>query len=479
VLIANIRGPVTFVADEQGRLSARRGGGGVVSGLSSVVSQGNLLWICAAQNDADRMAAKNSPAGRLGLDGSPGGSAVRMLDIPAETFRGAHRGIGNSTLWFVHHMLFDTPSQPYFGPEFQQDWESYRAYNFAFAQALAAEAAGDLPIRAVVQDYQLSLVPRMLADLRPDVSIGHFTHTPWAPPDYYRILPDRVGSAILAGVLGADHAGFHCQRWANAFMDCAETILGAEVDRDRPTVTYQGHVTEIGVHPLGVAADQLISRGAEPDVQAKVAELALATAGQKLIVRIDRTELSKNILRGLAAYREFLASHPEWHGQVTHLVFAYPSRQDMPEYREYTGKLRQAAEEISREFGTAAWDPLIMDVHDDYARSLAVLRLADVLLVNPIRDGMNLVAKEGPVLSERDCVLVLSREAGAAAELGADALIVNPFDISGTARALHAALVMDGEERKRRAAALARAAGAFPPDRWLADQLSALRKRAG
>jgi trehalose 6-phosphate synthase len=480
VLIASNRGPVSFTLDGDGQLSARRGGGGLVSGLSSVAGYPNALWVCAALSDADRAAARGAEGGRLGLDGTPGGSGVRMLDIPSAIFHRAYNAVANSTLWFVHHMLYDTPNQPHFGIAFGREWASFRAYNWAFAEALAQEAgppdAGP-PARAVVQDYHLALVPRMLADLRPDVRIAHFEHTPWAPPDYYRMLPDDVGREVLEGMLGADHAGFLCQRWADAFLDCCEAILGpagAQVDRARQRVTYQGQVTGIGVHPLGVDADGLISRASEPDVRARVAALAEAVGRRKLILRIDRTELSKNIVRGLAAYRELLVTHPEWHGRVIHVAFAYPSRHDLPEYREYTASVQRLAREISEEFGTDDWDPLILQVDDDYARSLAAYRLADVLLVNPIRDGMNLVAKEGPILSERGCALVLSREAGAASQLGPDALIINPFDVSGTAEALHAALMMTEPERMRRAASLAQAASAMPPTQWFAEQLAAL-----
>src|SRR5258707_3129739 len=282
----------------------------------------------------------------------------------------------------------------------------------------------------------------MLADLRPDVRIAHFSHTPWAPPDYYRMLPDDVGREVLDGLLGADHAGFLCRRWADAFLDCCEVILGAEVDRARQRVTYRGHVTGIGVHPLGVDAGELISRAGEPDVQARVATLAETARGRKLIVRIDRTELSKNIVRGLAAYRELLVRHPEWRGRVTHLAFAYPSRSGLAEYQAYTARVHELAAEINAEFRTPDWEPLILDLRDDYPRSLAACGLADVLLVNPIRDGMNLVAEEGPILSERGCALVLSREAGAAALVGEAALLVNPYDVSATADALHAGLTM-------------------------------------
>jgi trehalose 6-phosphate synthase len=472
ILVASNRGPVSFTFNDDGELSAKRGGGGVVSGLSTVAGQGNLLWVCAALSDADRAAARRAPGGMLDLDGTAGGSAVRMLDIPAGTFHRAYNTVANSVLWFVHHMLYDTPNQPEFGLAFSRDWAAYQEYNDAFARALAAAAAG--PTRVIVQDYHLTLTPRMLANLRPDVKIAHFSHTPWAPVDYFRLLPDTIAAQVLDGILGADHAGFLCQRWADAFLDCCEHVLGASVDRDRQQVTHCGHVTGIGVHPLGVDAAELISRASEPDVRAAMARLTEMVGKCRLIVRVDRTELSKNIVRGMAAYRELLVTQPQWRGNVMMLALAYPSRHDLPEYREYAASVQRTAREIEDEFGTPGWNPIVLQADDDYPRSLAGYRLAEVLLVNPIRDGMNLVAKEGPILSDRGCVLVLSREAGAAAELGGDALIVNPFDVAGTAAALHEALIMSDSERTSRCQSLAAAAGAVPPSLWFADQLAAL-----
>jgi trehalose 6-phosphate synthase len=209
-------------------------------------------------------------------------------------------------------------------------------------------------------------------------------------------------------------------------------------------------------------------------VTARKEALREQVGDRQLIVRIDRTELSKNIVRGLAAYWELLVNHPEWHEQVVHLAFAYPSRHDLPEYREYTAAVRRIAAEINDEFSTPGWQPLILQVNDDYPRSLAAYGMADVLMVNPIRDGMNLVAKEGPVLSERGCALVLSREAGAAAELNEEALMINPFDVSQTAEALHQALLTPGDERADRCERLVRAAIALPPQQWFADQIAAL-----
>jgi trehalose 6-phosphate synthase len=468
VLVASNRGPVSFRFAGDGSLSARRGGGGmiagVMSGLAALGPDADATWICAALSDADREASRRDEAG----DG------VRMLDIPADIFDAAYNEVANSALWFVHHMLFNTPVQPpRFGAAFQRHWQAFVAYNEAFATELAAQAV-PRPARALIQDYHLALAPRILRDRIPGTTIAHFSHTPWAPPAYYRMLPDQVGRAILDGILGADHAGFLAPRWAEAFLACCAELLGdCQVSSDG-AVTYRGHLTQVAVHPLGVDAPSLRDRASADDVTGHMTALSAATGGRRLIVRVDRTELSKNILGGLAAYRELLTGWPQWRGQVVHLAFAYPSRSGLPEYRAYTEQVRHAAADINAEFGTGDWTPLILEVRDDYARSLAACRLAEVLLINPIRDGMNLVAQEGPVLSDRGCALVLSREAGAAALLGDDALLVNPFDVSETAAALHHALTMPGVERQRRSAAMAARAQDRSPARWLGEQLTAL-----
>ena len=510
VLVASNRGPVSYWFGVDGTLIGQRGGGGLIAGVApgvaAIAAHAEVSWICAAFSDADREAAHRwgadpedpaDPPGTQGAQGSriAGDVPVRMLDIPPDTFQRAYNNVANSVLWFVHHMLFDSPVQPLFGHEFHRDWASYLAYNDAFAAALAEEAMADgardgsatADARVLIQDYHLSLAPRLLreklAGASRDIRIAHFSHTPWAPPDYYRMLPGEVGRALLDGILGADHAGFHAERWAAAFLDCCEAILGAEVSRPGPgrpdpvgQVIHRGRVTKVDVHPLGVDALALRARAQDDDVRAYVTAIDQVARGRKLIVRVDRTELSKNIARGLEAYRELLATRPEWRGRVLHLAFAYPSRSAIPEYRAYTDQVRRIAQEIVEEFRTPDWNPLIREVKDDYPRSLAAGALADVLLVNPIRDGMNLVAQEGPVLSGRGCALVLSREAGAAATLGDDALLVNPYDISETAAALHRALTMPEAERRRRGAALADAAAANPPARWLGDQLAALNR---
>jgi trehalose 6-phosphate synthase len=457
VLVASNRGPVSYAVAEDGSLDARRGGGGLVSGLSAVSSE-DSVWVCAALGEGDRQAV-----GR-GIS-EPG---VRMLDIDPDVHADAYNGIANSVLWFVHHMLYQTPVEPVFDAEFRRQWTSYETYNRAFAEALAAEA--DPGAQVVVQDYHLTLVPGMLREARPDLRIGHFSHTPWAPPEYFRMLPDDIAEQVLRGMLGADRLGFLTRRWADAFAACCTALVGG---------TGGTGGTELGVHGLGADADFLRERSRRPDVEDRLAALREQIGGgpdRKTIIRVDRTELSKNIVRGLHAYRALLEDHPEWRGRVVHVAFAYPSRQDLAVYRDYTAEVSRVAEEINTAFGTDDWTPVLLHVKDDFARSLAAYRLADVALVNPIRDGMNLVAKEVPVVSDEGCALVLSREAGAYEELGEDAITVNPYDITGTARALHEALTMPDGERAERSKRLAASATALPPQRWFLEQLEALRE---
>ncbi|MET8574411.1 trehalose-6-phosphate synthase [Streptomyces sp. NPDC005012] len=456
VLVASNRGPVSYSVAEDGSLVSRRGGGGVVSGLSAIGPDAGALWVCSALGDGDREAVHRGVS-------EPG---VKMLDISAETHDAAYNGIANSTLWFVHHMLYQTPLEPVFDSEFRLRWAAYQEFNRSFAEALAEEAAEGAAV--LVQDYHLTLAPGMLRELRPDLRIGHFSHTPWAPPEYFRLLPDDVAESVLRGMLGADRLGFLTQRWADAFTACCDAAVGGVGD------------TRIGVHGLGADADFLRERGHRADVDQRVAELRAEIGNdpdgnlRRTIVRVDRTELSKNIVRGLHAFRQLLDDHPEWCDRVVHVAFAYPSRQDLAVYRDYTAEVARVAAEINAEYGTPYWTPVVLNLKDDFARSLAAYRLADVALVNPIRDGMNLVAKEVPVLAENGCALVLSREAGAHEEMGDDAITVHPYDVNATARALHEGLTMPAGERAERTKRLVAAATATPPTKWFLDQLHAL-----
>ena len=474
LLVASNRGPVSLTTCDDGTVRAVRGGGGLVSGMRSALSDAGGLWVCCALGEQERTVATRAPGGHLAAAGvDTGGLEVRMLPVEAGVFHDAYHGIANQTLWFVHHLLYDLPTQPAFDTSWRREWDNYQRYNGAFAEALATEAGPGATV--VVQDYHLFLVPRMLRELRPDLVIGHFTHTPWAPPDYYAMLPDDVAEQVLTGLLGADHLGFHCPRWARAFTACCERTLGATPDGSGTSISHAGRTTRIGVHPLGTDGPGLLARAGAADVTERLVQLRERLGDRQVVGRVDRTELSKNVLRGLLAFRELLRTRPQWRDRVTHVAYTYPSRQDITRYREYTHAVGQLADQINAEFGTEKWTPVMLELTDDYPGSLAALVATDVLLVNPIRDGMNLVAQEGAILAEHGCALVLSREAGAFDLLGPYALVVNPYDIRQTADALHAGLSMPGDERAERTQQMVAAATALPPAAWFAEQLSALR----
>ena len=475
--MASNRGPLSFSLDERGELVHRRGGGGLVTALAGVLQATGGRWVAAAMSDGDRVAARASPDGRIEAKEGTDRYDLRYLDLPADRFELAYDGIANRVLWFVHHYLWDVPHNPRFDDDTWQAWRAYREVNEAFAAALDEEAAGLDPAPAfLVQDYHLALVPRLLRERRPDALVLHFTHTPFAGPDYLRILPDRMRHALLDGMLGADVLGFHVPDWAEAFLLSCRHLPGTRVDLRRRNVSLDGRTTLVRDHAIGVDAQALRARARHADVEEHRRDLARVRGDGRLIVRVDRLELSKNVLRGFEAYASMLRDRPEWIGQVRFLALLMPSRHTVPEYREYARACAETAGRINAELGRDDWEPIQLEIDDDFARSLAAYLEFDVLLVNPVIDGMNLVALEGPALNRRGGVLVLSEAAGAWTRVGRHAIGVNPFDVGATAQALLAALTMPDAERTARAAGLRRAIAAARPDRWVRAQLADLER---
>jgi len=307
----------------------------------------------------------------------------------------------------------------------------------------------------------------MLSEARPDLRTVHFLHTPFAAPALLGVLPDDVVAELLDGMAGYGACGFHCHQWEADFVSCY-----AAAGRGSPP-TF--------VAPLGTDAGVLEEEASSPACAEAVAALRAEVGGRRIIARTDRMEPSKNIVRGMLAFEELLSTRPEWRGRVVHVAQAYPSRQGLAEYLAYAADVEHTAARINHAYGdpAAGWVPIVLSVKDDWVRSLAALTVSEVLLVNPVRDGLNLVAKEGPLLNRVDGVLVLSRQAGAWEELALDgggALGINPFDVAGTADALHAALTMDGPARAQRAVALRDAVRGRTSADWWADQLAAAQR---
>jgi trehalose 6-phosphate synthase len=470
VLVASNRGPVTFVP-EGTDLVPRRGAGGLVSALSSALQTTGGLWVSSAMSAGDRGRAARSADGRIEVITDDAKFHLRLLMFDEETYGLAYNQVSNRMLWFLHHHLWDVPRAPTFDSETREAWDAYRRYNLTFAKALAEEARGERA-DVLVQDYHLCLVPRDLRQLAPMTRIAHFHHSPFAGPDELRLLPESMWRELLEGLLGADLLGFHTERWARNFLECCRLLEGAT--SGRRSVRWQGRTVRLGVFPISIDAEALRERGRAPEVAAKRQQLLRWKGDRRLLLRVDRTDLSKNIVRGFEAYGDLLRRHAEWRGKVVFLALLNPSRQEVPEYRAYAEEIGEAARAVNRDFGDGDWQPAELRVGDDWDEVVAAYGIYDVLVVNPVFDGMNLVAKEGPLLNEKGGVLLLSRNAGAFAELKDHALPVDPLDVAGTADGLDEALRMGAEDRAVRAAALRHAAEARTPAQWATAQLRRL-----
>lgn len=451
VVIVSNRGPVSFRLDDRGVPVARRGAGGLVSGLGPQVRDTDTLWMAAAMTDGDRVVAETGITDAEGF-------RVRLLAFDADTWAGHYDQVCNQALWYAHHGLFDPVYAPAWPPGWEAGpWAAYRRVNAAFAEALAADA----PAGAIValQDYHLCLVAPLLRTARPDLSLVHFSHTPFATPLWLRTLPAAVRRELVEGLAAHDACGFHTARWSRDFLDCC-----SDVDVDAPR-TF--------VAPLGPDPDDLAGTLAADACVRAGADLDGLVGDRRFLVRVDRIELSKNVLRGFDAYAALLESEPARRGQVVFGAFVYPSRAGVADYDRYRRAVEDRVAEINARYGTPGWTPILFDPHDDYPRSMAALARADVVVVNPIRDGLNLVAKEAMVITGRDGQLVLSPETGAWDELAEGAWRADPFDIGATAAAMAAALDAPAEERARRAGSLRRASLVHSPATWLAAQVDA------
>lgn len=476
LLIASNRGPVSFVRDEQGEIVPTRGGGGLVTALNATLARTGGLWIASAMSEEDREQALK---GRVEVAAEDERYNLRYLAVDPETYDGYYNQISNRVLWFIHHYLWDVGRMPRFDERTRAAWAAYREVNNVFAMALVEEGEGAEGEAAyLVQDYHLCLAPAMIRRLQPRAHVGHFSHTPFPGPTYLQILPNLMREELLTGLLGADVVGFQAAAWADNFLLSCRRLPDAAVDLRRQRVRWQGRNVRVRVYPIAVDAGALEAEAATEHVARARRRIARMRGDAKLILRVDRTELSKNILRGFLAFEAFLQRHPDWRRRVKFLSLLTPSREAIPEYRAYTRECLRTADRINDEVGEPDWQPIEVMIQEDFPFAVAAYGLYDVLLVNPVYDGMNLVAKEGPVVNRRRGVLVLSQNAGAYAELGRHAIVVNPFDVAETSEALALALQMDDRERARRARGLRAAVLRNQPQQWIRAQLDDLQARS-
>jgi len=451
LIVVSNRGPIAFGRDEQGRRIARRGGGGLVTALRSLVTQHDVTWIASAMSDEDRAVVSEASGYAIderARDGSP--FRLRLVAHEPTAYDWFYNVVSNPTLWFLQHYLWNLAHAPDVDSGLHHAWEEgYIAVNAAFADAVLGELDREPEAAVFFHDYHLYLAPRLVRTRRPDALLAHFIHVPWPETDYWHVLPRAIRWAIHDGLLANDLVGFHTRRWRRNFLQASGELVGADADPDGGAVRYDGRRTAVVARPISVdplefdelaASEAVIS--AERDIVARRPEY--------LVLRVDRTDPSKNVVRGFRAFERYLAAHPDMHGRVGMLALLDPSRQDIPEYAEYLGAIQRGARAVNDRFQRGGWIPIDLQIKDNFPQAVAAYKQYDVLLVNAIFDGLNLVAKEGPLVNERGGVLVLSENAGVHEELAEHVLSVNPFDVEGQANAIHAALEMRADERQAR-----------------------------
>ena len=474
LLIVSNRGPLRFSVSSDGEVTARRGGGGLVTALSALTATRPVTWVASALSDDDATIAERG----VYRDGN---LTLRLVQHDREEYDRYYNVFANPTLWFVHHYLWSLALEPSVDRNVRLAWEAgYVPVNERFADAAAEElaGAGRRPL-VMVHDYQLFMVPGFLRARVPDAVIHHFTHIPWPQPDYWRVLPTDVRTAIHESMLACDLVGLHTPRYVRSFLQCCERFVpNARVDVGGGEAEIDGRRVRVRAYPISVDPAEFERLAAQPEV-IEAEPKVLEARPEKLILRVDRTDPSKNVVRGFSAFDLLLADHPEWVGRVTMLALLDPSRPDIPEYAEYVGAIQRAARAVNDRYYTGDWMPIQLKLRDDLEEAVAAYKHYDVLLVNALFDGMNLIAKEAPLINERDGVLILSENTGAHVELGRFALTVNPFDIQATADAIHEALVMPQDERHERIEGIRRQVREHDIDRWMQDQLDDLAEVSG
>ena len=479
VLVSN-RGPATFGRGEDGDLVPSRGGGGLVTALTGLVHHRDALWVASAMSDEDAEASAEHGGRSFKCEVEDVSYRIRLVKSDPEAYERFYSVVANPMLWFIQHYLWDLSN----APDMRQ-WEAdsyehgYRVVNRDLADAVLEELEGVDDAVVMLHDYHLYTAPRRIRAERPDVFLHHFVHIPWTQPDAWRVLPRDMREDLYEGILSNDIVAFHTRAYKRNFLLCCRELFDLDVDEQAGIVRFEDREIWVRAYPLPISADTFRKNAQRAAVHEYEREI-LRRRREHLILRVDRADLSKNILRGFAAFDLFLEQHPEFAEQVTFIAHLIPSRQDVPEYAEYLERIEALVAVVNHRHGTTDWMPIDLRLRENLEEAIAAYKHYDLLMVNAMFDGMNLIAKEGPLVNERHGVSLLSENTGAHEELAEFALSVNPFDVQEQADAIHRALSMSAQERSWRAEGLKRVVEARNPGDWIDDQLADIEsKRAG
>jgi len=451
IIIVSNRGPVTYQHGLERVREAKRGGGGLVTALGSLATHHDVTWIASAMSDVDREIAEESK-GQAVEERLANGSDCRLRFLAHESsaYDQYYNVVANPALWFAQHCLWNLVREPDCERSgLMQAWrEGYAPINAAFAEAALEELSRRPEAIVFFNDYHLYLAPRLVRARAPEASLLQFVHIPWPQLHCWRVLPEEITVAIHDGLLANDVVGFHTTRWRSNFIQSAQSVVGAKRVSGETAVSHIGRKTCLSARAISIDPDELAALVDDPRVREHERRI-VETRPEYLVVRVDRTDPSKNIVRGFCAFELFLELHPELHGRVSMLSCLDPSRLNIPEYEDYVESIQREALRVNERFQRSGWTPIDLQIEDDVHQSVAAYKQYDALFVNAVYDGLNLVAKEAPLANERDGVLILSENTGAHEELGPFSLTIDPFDIRAQADAIYEALTMRADVRRR------------------------------
>jgi trehalose 6-phosphate synthase len=471
VLVSN-RGPATFERDEDGSLIPVRGGGGLVTALTGLVHHREAVWIASAMTEEDLEVSGEHEGRSFDVELEGVSYRIRLVTSDDEAYDRFYNVVANPLLWFIQHYLWDLSNAPNIGrAEVEAYEDGYCIVNEDLANAVLEETEGEERAVVMLHDYHLYRAPKFIRERRPDLFLHHFIHIPWTQPDAWRVLPSDMREDIFEGVLSNDIVAFHTRSYRRNFLLCCRELFDLEVDFEAGIVHFEDREVWVRAYPLPISAETFRRTAQRPAVHEYEAEIQRRRR-EHLILRVDRADLSKNVLRGFAAFDLFLEQHPEFREQVTFIAHLIPSRMDVPEYAEYMERTEALVAVVNHRHGTTDWMPIELRIRESLEEAIAAYKHYDLLMVNAMFDGMNLIAKEGPLVNERHGVSLLSENTGAHEELADFALSVNPFDVQEQADAIHRALTMSQEEREWRAQGLERIVTARDPGDWVDDQLA-------
>jgi trehalose 6-phosphate synthase len=476
-IVAANRPPVDLSPDREANGRFVRGAGGLVTGLSGLAQATGAVWVASVRDGLEGELDLGSGGEPMMVETADGSRfQVSWVNPPSLAYDMYYNTIANPLLWFVQHYLWNLAEAPVLDSSTHRAWtDGYERVNQLFAQQVIREARrGRKRPLVLSQDYHLYLVPRLVRQELPDAVLQHFVHIPWPTPQYWKVLPQYMRDAIMDGLLAVDIIGLQTHSDVRNFLLTCEENMGLPVDFRQQTAFYRGRTVWVRRYPISIDVREFERTASSPAVERAEREI-LRWRGEQLIYRVDRMDLSKNIVRGFFAYERLLHAHPEWHGRVIFWAMLQKTRQNVPEYREYARQVQQVVRVVNSRFGTDTWQPIRLELRDDMNRAIAGYKQFDVLLVNPIYDGMNLVAKEGIAVNRRGGMLVLSENAGTHEELGQWAITINPFDVDATAEALHRALLMDPVERHARSEKMRAVVQQNDVARWISAQLQDIR----